>query len=121
MILDQMHDRMNTTMHRTAVRALCIAEIHTSRPLTVTGNMYRMRNKLIDTFILCCGNRHNRNAKCILQQVDIDRAAVVADLIHHIECKNHRDIQFDQLQCEIQIPLNIRGIHNIDNSTRTIL
>ena len=121
MIFDQMHDGVNTAVHRTSIRSFCIAEIHTSRALAITRHMYRMLHQLIDSLVLGCGNRNNRNAKGILQQVDIDRTAVLAHLVHHVERKHHRDIQLDQLQRQVQISLYVRCIHNVDNTSRPVV
>ena len=121
MIFDQMHDGVNTAVHRTSIRSFCIAEIHTSRALAITRHMYRMLHQLIDSLVLGCGNRNHRNTKGILQQVNIDRTAVLAHLVHHVERKHHRDIQLDQLQRQVQISLYVRCIHNIDNAPRAVI
>ena len=51
----------------------------------------------------------------------INVVAAGSHLIHHVEGNDHGDSQFHQLEGKIQVPLNIGGIHNVDNSLGMLL
>ena len=46
----------------------------------------------------------------------MDGAAVSLYLIHHIQGKDHRNIELHQLHREIQIPLDVRSIYDVDDT-----
>ena len=77
-----------------------------------------MVDKLVDTFVLRGGNRNDRNAEPALHLVYADRSAVLADLVHHVECKYHRHFEFHELHRQIQVSLEVGRIDNIDNAFR---
>ena len=119
-IFDQMHNAMQAAVHRTTV-IIRITEILPSRLLLKMRHMKRMIDQLSDSFILCRRDRDNRNSQFFLQFVDADRTAVLAHLVHHIKRQNHRNIQFQKLHGQIQVALNVRRIHDIDDSLRVLL
>ena len=49
------------------------------------------------------------------QLLHIYGPAVGADLVHHVQGQHHGHPQLQQLQCQIEISLNIGGIHDIDD------
>ena len=54
--------------------------------------------------------------ECFLHLIYQDRTTVIPYLIHHVQCENHRNIQFHQLHGQVQVSFNIGCIHNIDDS-----
>ena len=119
-VLNQMNDRMETAMHRTAVIVL-ITEVLPQRTFLVFGHMDRMPDQLIHALVLCGGDRNDRHPQHVLHGVDIYRAAVGIDLIHHVEGNNHRHIHFQQLHRQIQIALDIGRIDDIDDAVGLFL
>ena len=77
-----------------------------------------MVDQLINALILCSGYGHHGNTQRRFQRIDLDGAAVYPHLIHHIQGQNHGDSQLNELDGQIEIPLNIRGIENIDDPIR---
>ena len=69
-----------------------------------------------NTLALRRADRHDRDAKQLRELYCIDRPAVGAHLVHHIQRKHHRHLHFDHLQREIEVALNIRGVHDVDNA-----
>ena len=119
-ILDQVRDRMQAAVYSSAmIRG--ITEVLTSRFLLVFRDMDRMAHQLVHTLILGGRDRNYGNAQHILHPVDIDGPAVSSDLVHHIQCKNGRDTHLQKLHCQIEIALNIGGIHDIDDGFRLLL
>ena len=120
MIFDQMHDRMQTSMYRTTV-FVDITVVNLSWPLLIFCHMQRMSYQFIDTFVLRRRDGNDRNPQHLFHLVDQNRSAVFPYLIHHIQGKHHRNIQLHQLHGQIQIPLNIGSIHNVDDSFRMFI
>ena len=80
--------------------------------------MHCMADQLLDTLIFRRTDRYHRNSQDFFQFIDIDRTAVIAHLIHHIQCQYHRNSQLHKLHGQTQVSLNICGIHDIDDSVR---
>ena len=96
-ILDQMAYGVYTAVHRTARAVPGVAEVNAARRLAVAGHMQCVLDQLVDALILGGGNWHNRHAEQLLQLVDHDGAAVGADLIHHVQRQNQRNVQLHEL------------------------
>ena len=94
-----------------------LAEINLQGTLLIPGHMKRMANQLLDSLALGRRNGNYRDSKSLLHFIHLDRTAVFPQLIHHIQSHNHGNLQLKQLHGQIQIPFNIRGIHNIDNAS----
>ena len=75
-----------------------------------------MADQLIDAFIFRGGNRDDRDAEHGLHIVHTDRTAVSGQLVHHVDGEDHRAIELHQLHREIQVPVDIRRVDNIDNA-----
>ena len=115
MILDQMHDPVQASVYCSAM-VICITEILSSRTFLIFCHMHCMFDQFFNSFILRSRYWNNRYSKFLLHLIYQDRTAVVPHLIHHIQCQNHRNIQLHQLHGQIQVPLNIGCIHDIDDS-----
>ncbi|CDD53729.1 putative uncharacterized protein [Ruminococcus sp. CAG:379] len=115
MILDQTHDPVDTPMHGTAA-AVGIAEILSAGALLVLGNVERMVDQLVNALILGGRNGHHRHPQCLLHFIDEDGTAILPHLVHHIQRHHHGNIQLQQLHGQVQIPLNVGSVHNIDDA-----
>ena len=113
MILDEVADRMDAPVNR-AAKIIFITKVLTARPLLISGNVDGVLYQFIHPLILRCRDRDYRNAQHGLNAVYINRSAVSCDLIHHIKCNDHGDIHLQQLHGQVQIALNVGGIHNVD-------
>ena len=83
MIFNEMHNSMKTSVNGSAV-IVCITEIQPLWFFLIFCHMNGMCNQFVDTFILRCGNRHNRDSQCVLHLVHQHRASILSYLIHHI-------------------------------------
>ena len=104
-------------MYRAAVISL-IAEIHPPGFLTIVRHMDCMTHQLVHALVFCRRDGHYRNAQISFHLVDMYGTAVTPHLVHHIERQHHGDPQFHQLHGQIEIPLDIGGVHDIDNTRR---
>ena len=119
-ILDQVPHRVNAPVHGSAV-VMFPAEVLPERSLLVFCQMDRVLRDLLDALVLHRGDRDDRHAEQRLHAVDIDGPAVSADLVHHIEGHHHGHVHFQQLHRQIQVPLDIRGVHDINDRLRLLL
>ena len=91
-----MHDAVQATVHRAAV-VIHVTEIRASRAFLILCHMQSVTNQFVDAFVFRRGNGNDRNAQHFFHLIDADGAAVAAHLVHHVECKHHRNVQFHQL------------------------
>ena len=73
----------------------------------------------VEEFLLpLAGSRHCRNdgnPQPLRQFRDIDRDPSARRRIHHVECDDDGDAQFEQLNGEIEIAIEIGGVDDIDH------
>ena len=119
-VVDQMHDRVKAAMHRAAV-IVHITEISPAGFFLILGHMQRMTRQFIHTLVFGCGNGDHRDTQHGLHLINADRPAIAPYLVHHIQRQHHRNIQLQQLHGQIQVALNIGGIHNIDDACRLLI
>ena len=119
-VLDQVAHAVQTAVHRAAVAAL-VAEIHPQGRFLIFGHMDGVVDQLVNAFIFGGGNGDHRHAQQGFHLVDIHRAAVGGHLVHHIQCHHHGHVHLQQLHGQVQVALNVGGIHDIDNALRLFL
>ena len=120
MVLNQMHYAVQAAVNSAAVIILC-AEIGPGRNLLILSHMYCVLHQLLDTLALCGRYRHHRNAQNTLHLIYADRSAITRQLVHHIESQHHRHAQLHELNRQIQVALNVRSVHDIDDAVRLLL
>ena len=119
-IFDQMADRMDGPVDGAAV-VIRAAEVLSGRGFLVFGDMDRVPYQFIHAFIPGGGNGDDRDAQHVFHVVDVDRTPVAPDFVHHVEGDHHGDIQLQQLHGQIQVPLNIGGVYNINDGPGMLL
>ena len=60
-------------------------------------------------------DRNNRYSKHLRQAVQVDLHSPLFHDIHHIQRKHHRFAKLDQLKRQVEIPLQRRGIRNVND------
>ena len=115
MILYETHNAVNAPVH-CAAAAVGITEILPARPLLIFRHMQRMIDQLVDALIFRRRNGHHRHSQSLLHFIDENGAAVLPHLIHHIQRHHHGHIQLQQLHGQVQIPLNVGGVYNVDDA-----
>ena len=113
-VLDQMHDRMDTAMDRAAV-IVRITEILSLRFFLIVRHMDGMLDQLVDPLVGGRRDRNDRYAQQLFHLVDPDAAPVLSHLVHHIEGEHHGNVQLHQLHSQIHISLDVGRIRNIDD------
>ena len=115
MVFNQVNHGMNTTVHGTSMVGRA-TEVGTTWSLLVACHMNGVIHQFLHTFVFGCRNRHNWYSEAGFKLIDVDSAAIVAHLVHHIQSKHHRYAQFHQLHGQIQVALNVGGVHNVDDA-----
>ena len=67
------------------------------------------------------GNGNHRNAQRLAHLLHVDGAAVGAHLVHHVQCQHHGHLQFQQLQRQVQVALDVGGVHNVDDAVGLLI
>ena len=111
-VLDEMDDAVDAAVNGTAVVILA-AEVHPARTLLILCNMYCVLYQLVNALIFSRRNRDNRHAEHCFHPVNINRALIADNLIHHVQGNHHRHIHLKQLHSQIKISFNIGCIYDI--------
>ena len=119
-VLYQVHDRVQAAVHGAAVVA-GVAEVLPAGKLLVARHMDRVAHELVHALALDGGYGHHGNAQHVLHQVHVDRAAVALDLVHHVEREHHGLVQLHQLHRQVQVALDVRGVHDVDDGVWLLL
>ena len=120
MVLDEVHDAVQTTVYGAAMVVL-VAEVLTNGCFLILRDVDGVVDQLVDTFVFRSGDGHHGQTEYQLHLIHHDAAAIVAHLIHHIECQYHRHPQLHQLHGQVEIALDIVGIHNVDDGLGLLL
>ena len=116
-VLNEVADRVQAAVHRAAV-VVRVAEILAQRLFLKVGNMNGMPHQLVHALILCCGDRDHRNSQHGFHGIDVHGAAVAGHLVHHVQRHDHRAVHLQKLHGQIQVPLDVGRIDDIDDRLR---
>ena len=117
MVGDQMRDGVDAAVNGGIIRA----EVRHLGQRSAAGHGDRLIHQFAHALALCGRNRHNRDAERGAHLPHVDGAAVGTHLIHHVQRQHHRDPQLKQLKRQVQIPLDVGGIHNVDYAVRLLI
>ena len=111
---DEMDDGVDAAVHRRIVRA----EIrHLGQHLSARGGD-GLVGQLAHAFAPGGGDGDDGNAERRAHFLHVDRAAVGAHLVHHVERQHHRYAQLKELEREVEIALNVGRVHDVDDAVR---
>ena len=115
-VFDEMHHRMDAAVHGTFR-----TEILHGGDFLFPGGFHAAVHQFPQALALDGGNGHHGHAQGFGQALDVDGAAVFPDLVHHIQGDDHGHPQGHQLQRQIEIALDIGGVHDIDDAVGLLL
>ena len=52
--------------------------------------------------------------------LDVDLVAVLLDDVHHVDGHDHRDAELGQLRGEVEVPLQVRAVDDVQNRVGTL-
>ena len=111
-VLDHVGDGVDAAVHGAG------AEIQPPGAFAVHGHPHGMLDQLVDALVAGGRDGHHRDAQRRLQMVHMDGVAVGAHLVHHVEGQHHGNAQLDELHGEIEVALDVGGVHNVDDALR---
>ena len=115
-----MDDGMETAVYSAAV-VILITEILTKRFFLVPGDMDGVLDQLVHPLVLGGRDWDNRDAQHGFHRVYVNCTAIACQLVHHVEREHSGNIHFEQLHGEIQVPLNVCGIDDVDDAFRMVV
>ncbi len=66
-------------------------------------------------------HRHDLAAQRVRQPLQVDPVPALLHEVHHVEGDDHRDVQLQKLRRQVQVPLDVRSVHDIDDGIRLIV
>ena len=121
MVLDKVGDAVNAAMQRAAVRTIGRAEVQATGTLAEPRHVQGMIHQLANTLVAGSANGDDRHAQQALEQVDVNGAAVGRHLVHHVERDDHRTVELHELQCQVQVALDVGSVNDVDDGVRTLV
>ena len=112
MILDQMHDSVEATVDRTALVG-GVTKVLSARALLIARYVKCVGDKLVNALVLCRGNGHYGDSQRLLQLVYSNGTAVFSHLVHHVQRKNHGNVELHQLHGKIEVALDVGGVNYV--------
>ena len=112
---DKLSNGVDAAVHGAAVRSVRAAEVDTPRALAVAGHVDGVLHQLVYALVLGGRDGHHRHAQEGLQGVHVHGAAVLSDLIHHVEGDDHGNVQLHELRGEVEVALDVGGVNNVDD------
>ena len=110
-VLDLVDHRVDAAVDRTGGAEV----IHGGVDL-IFGDCHSDPHQFFHAFVLDCGDGHHRDSQRLGHGLDVDGAAVGGDLIHHVQGQHHGDAHLHELQRQVEVPLDIGGVDNVDEA-----
>ena len=110
MVFDQVRHRVDT-----AVDGSRGAEVDALRLRSAFDGGDRAFDQLVHAFVLRRADRHDGDAEFFGEFFDLDGAAVLPHLVHHVESEDGRQSDLQKLEGQIEIPLHVRRIDDVDD------
>lgn len=120
MVLDERHDAVQAAMDGPVVlvgRAEVLAHGRLLEPRHMQGVVHQLGRALV------LGRRDgdDGDAQQLLHLVHVDGAAVALHLVHHVEGQHHGHAQLHELHRQVQVALDVRGVHDVDDAARALV
>ena len=80
------------------------------------GHVNRVAHDLLHALARGGADGHHRHAEHPLHAVDVHRAAVARELVHHVERHHHGDAHLQALHGEVEVALDVGGVHDVDDA-----
>ena len=117
MVVNKVNNSVNSPVNGTTV-VVYITQVLVQRFFLVAGYVNSVVNQFVNTLVFSGGNWNNRNPQHLFNFININRAAVSCNFVHHVQSHNHRHVQFQKLHSQVKVSFNGSSIKNIYNSLR---
>ena len=115
-VLDLVDHRVDAAVDRAGGAEVVHRGVH-----LVPGGLDGDLHQLVHALVLHGGDGHHRDAQGLGEPLDVDGAAAGGDLVHHVQGQHHGDPHLHQLEGQVQIPLDIGGVHDVDEAVRLLV
>ena len=116
MVLDLHRHRMDAPVHRAGA-----AEVGDGGAALLPHGLHRPVDQLLDALVFGGGDGDHRDAQQAFHLLHVDGAAVGPDLVHHVQSQHHGGLALDELQGQVQVALDVGGVHDVDDAVRLSL
>ena len=114
-VLDEVADGVDAPVHRAG------AEVQPLGLFPVQRHLHGVLDELVDALVLGRRDGDDRDAQGLLQVVHMHRVAVGPHLVHHVQRQHHGDAQLDELQGQVEVALDVGGVHDVDDAVRLVV
>ena len=121
MVLDQVSNAVDAAMQRAAVRTVGRTKVQATGALAEPRHVQGVVHQLADALVAGSANGDNGHAHQALEQVDVYGAAVGGHLVHHVERDDHGAVELHELQCQVQVTLDVGGVNDVDDGVRALV
>ena len=73
-------------------------------------------HQLVDALVFSSGNGDHGDAQLRGQLHHVDGVAAGPDLVHHVQGDDHGDAQLYELEGKVEVPLDVGGVHDVDDT-----
>ena len=98
-----------------------VAEVLAQGALLILGDVDGVAHQLVHALVAGGGDGHHRHPQQGLHGVHVHGAAVAGELVHHVQGHHHGHIHLQQLHGEVEVALDIGGVHDIDDGPGLLL
>ena len=109
---DQVHHRVDAAVDGGVVGA----EVRDLGQYPAPGRGQGLVHQLRHALALGGRNGHHRDAQLPAHPLHVHGAAVGPDLVHHVQGQHHGHPQLQQLQRQIEVALDVGGVHDVDDA-----
>ena len=85
------------------------------------GELYGLLRDLDVAFLLQCGDADDLAVERFRDLREVDRVAVPLDDVHHVDGHHHRDPQLRELRREVEVALDVRAVHDVQDRVWLLL
>ena len=91
------------------------------RDLSAVRHLHGLVDQLAQSGLLQRRGLDDRTAENHRQPLRVDLQAPLSDQVGHVERDDHGDSGLDELRRQVEVPLDVRGIHQIDDDIRVLI
>ena len=111
MILDLVDHGVDAAVHRAGG-----AEVVHRRIGPGARGVHGGADQLLHALVFHGGDGHHRDAQSLGHGLDVDGTAAAGHLVHHVQRQHHGDAHLHQLQREVEVALDVGGVHDVDDA-----
>ena len=119
-VLDERHDAVQASVDAAVVLPL-VAEVGAPGFFLIAGDVQRVVDELVDALVPRRGDGHHGDAQKLFHFIDAHGAAVAVHLVHHVQRQDDGRVQLHELQCQVEVALDVGGVHDVDDAGGLLL